>query len=268
MTQESFDPYKPCQEAPIVLPPEATFSQKEPAAKFLRPLPASLMIMGLALLLGFICDQVVAFPPRFYDVTWRIAFLEKVFNEASIPLIGITIILGGIWLGDFLAGAKNKALNLAFGCIGIALGFMFVLGVPLYSMDVRIVQQFKLAQIEQQRKEVKPAPGSEDAAQFDAAVEELNQTMFKNVFRMNADAILAGTALILLGSFGVKQTRDKVGVGFCCPNCMSEEICLSPMDPSEASLAFTTRLHMFLCHECGWRFRRFSLTGKPFTFFF
>jgi hypothetical protein len=268
MTQESFDPYKPWQEAPMIVPPEATFLQKEPNAKFLRPLPTSLMILGLALLFGFFCDQAITFPPRFYDVAWRIAFLEKIFNEASIPLIGITISLGGIWLGDFLAGAKNKVLNLGFGCLGIALGLMFVLTVPLYSMDVRIVQHFKLAEIEKQRKEAQPEPGSEDAVKFDTAVEDLNQALFKNVFRMNADALLAGTALILLGSFGVRQIRDKAGVGFCCPNCMSEEICLSPMDPSESSLAFTTRLHMFLCHECGWRFRRFSLTGKPFTFFF
>jgi hypothetical protein len=268
MTQESFDPYKPWKEAPIVLPAEATFLQKEPNAKFLQPLPTSLLILGLALLLGFLCDQSVAYPPRLYDVAWRISFFEKVSNEASIPLLGITISLGGIWLGDFLTGVKNKALNLAFGCLGIALGIMLILGVPLYSMDARVVQHFKLADIEQQRQRAHPEPGSENAAKFVAAVEDMNQTMFKNVFRMNADAILAGTSLILLGSFGVRQVREKAGVGFCCPNCMSEDICLSPMDPAESSLAFTTRLHMFLCHECGWRFRRFSLTGKPFTFFF
>jgi hypothetical protein len=268
MTPNSFDPYKPWQETPMVLPPEATFSQKEPTAKFLRPLPASLIILGSALLFGFFFDQVVSLPPRFYDVTWRITFLEKVFNEASILLLGIAISLGGVWLGDFLAGAKNKALNLTFGCLGIALGLALILSVPLYTMDARIIQKFKLTNIENQRKEAQPEPGSEDAAKFDKAVEDLNQTMFKTVFRMNADAILAGTSLMLVGIFGVRQLRDKAGVGFCCPNCMSDEICLSPMDPSEKSLAFATRLHMFLCHECGWRFRRFSLTGKPFTFFF
>lgn len=268
MTQESFDPYKPWQEGPVVLPTEAAFSQKEPAAKFLRPLPTSLIILGAVLTCGFFCDQSITFPPHFYDVVWRIAFLEKIFNEASIPLLGVTIMLGGIWLGDFLAGATNKTLNLTVGCLGMALGLMFVLSVPLYSMDVRVVRRFKLAEIENQRKEVRPEPGSEDAAKFDAAVDNLNQSTFKSMFRMDADALLSGTALILMGSFGIRQLREKAGVGFCCPNCMSEDICVSPMDPSEKSLAFATRLHMFLCHECGWRFRRFSLTGKPFTFFF
>jgi hypothetical protein len=268
MTQESFDPYTPWQEAPVVFPGETALAQKEPNAKFLRPLPTSMLVLGLTLLLGFFCDQVISLPPRFYDVAWRIACLEKVFNEASILLLGITISLGGIWLGDFLAGAKNKALNLTFGCLGIAFGLMLLFAVPLYSMDMRILQKFKLTEIENQRKEAQPEPGSEDAAKYDAAIADLNVAIFKNVFRMNANAILVGTSLILLGSFGVRQVRDKAGVGFCCPNCMSEDICLSPMDPSESSLAFATRLHMFLCHECGWRFRRFSLTGKPFTFFF
>lgn len=239
-----------------------------PSLALLRPLPAALGIVGLALVLVFLFDLGALLPPRFQDTLWQIGFLERLFNEASIPLLGILAMLAGAWLGDAIDGEKSRLKTGAIGALALVMGVSILLAIPLYSNNVNRVYKLKHAELLDARKAQAPDPGSDLAIRFDKAEAELSSSLFANAFRFNANAGTMGIALLLLSVFGIRQTRKRADVGFTCPTCKSANVRLSQMNPTEKSLALVTRLHTFRCQDCGWRFRKFSLTGKPFTFFF
>jgi len=242
--------------------------QETPSLPLPRPLPTALIVVGLGLLLAFLADMVALLPPQPQDVVWQVNVLERLFNEASIPMLALLAMLSGLWLSDALNGTKSRVFNAVLGGLALVFGLALLLAIPLYSNNVNRIYTFRKAEILNEKQLRKPEKGSELADQYDRALEELKANTFRNVFRFNANAGVVGVALVLLGVLGIRQTRKRPDVGFTCPTCKSGNVRLSQMNPTEKSLALVTRIHTFRCQDCGWRFRRWSLTGKPFTFLF
>jgi DNA-directed RNA polymerase subunit M/transcription elongation factor TFIIS len=233
-----------------------------------RPLPAALFCVGLALFLGFLADCAALLPLQMANMVWQINSLERLFNEASISMLSFTFMLSGVWLGNAASGTKNKFLGWTCGGLSLAIGAFLLFAVPLYLKNINFVYHLKSDEILNQRKIDKPTPGSDLAERYDESLKELSSTVYKNVFRFGTNGVVMGGALVLLGIFGIRQTRDRPEVGFTCATCGSSKVRLSQMNATEQSLATFTRLHTFRCEDCGWRFRKFSITGKPFSLFF
>jgi hypothetical protein len=253
-TQPKVTPAIPVEESvPFVLP---------------RPLPTALFCTGLALFLGFLADCSSLLPLQVVSMVWQINSLERVFNEASILLLSCTFMVSSVWLSNSVNGTKNKFLGWACGLLSLGLGLSIALAVPLYVKNISFAFRLKSEEIANERKIDNPAPGSDLAEKYDASVKELSTTVYRNSFRFGANGVVMSGALLLLGIFGIRQTRDRPEVGFTCATCSSSKVRLSQMSATEQSLATFTRIHTFRCEDCGWRFRKFSITGKPFPFFF
>jgi hypothetical protein len=233
-----------------------------------RPLPTVLFCAGLALFLGFLADCSSLLPLQAFSIVWQINSLERLFNEASISMLSFTLMLSSVWLGNAVSGTKNKFLGWTCGLLSLVLGTFMVLAVPLYAKNINFAYHLKAEEMANERKIDAPAPGSDLAEKYDASLKELSSTVFKNVFRFGSNGVVMGGALILLGIFGIRQTRDRPEAGFICATCSSNKVRLSQMNATEQSLATFTRIHTFRCEDCGLRFRKFSITGKPFSFFF
>jgi hypothetical protein len=233
-----------------------------------RPLPTALFCVGLALFLGFLADCSALLPLQVASTGWQINSLERIFNEASIAMLSFTLMLSGVWLGNAASGTKNKFLGWTCGGLSLAIGAFLLFAVPLYLKNINFAYHLKSDEILNERKIDKPVPGSDLAERYDANLKELSSTVFKNVFRFGTNGVVMGGALVLLGIFGIRQTRDRPEVGFTCATCSSSKVRLSQMNATEQSLATFTRLHTFRCEDCGLRFRKFSITGKPFPLFF
>ncbi|MBC7881738.1 MAG: hypothetical protein H7Y37_10445 [Anaerolineae bacterium] len=233
-----------------------------------RPLPTALFCVGLALFLGFLSDCSSLLPLNVANIIWQINSLERVFNEASIPMLSFILMLSGVWLNNAVNGTKNKILGWICGLISLVIGVSLLLAVPLYLKNINFAYRIKSEEILNQRKIDKPAPRSELAEKYDASLKELSDTVYRNVLRFGTNGVVMGGALVLLGIFGIRQTRDRADVGFTCVTCGSSKVRLSQMNANEQSLATFTRIHTFRCEDCSRRFRKFSITGKPFPFFF
>jgi hypothetical protein len=233
-----------------------------------RPLPTALFCVGLALFLGFLADCSSLLPLQVTNTVWQINSLERLFNEASISMLSFTLMLSSVWLDDAVSGTKNKFLGWICGGLSLVLGAFLLFAVPLYVKNINFAYRFKSEEILKERKLDNPAPRSDLAEKYDESLKELSSTVFKNVLRFGTNGAVMGGALMLLGIFGIRQTRDRPNVGFTCATCSSSKVRLSQMNATEQSLATFTRIHTFRCEDCGLRFRKFSITGKPFPFFF
>ncbi len=256
------------QDQPLIPASSPAIAPNSGVSLLPRALPTSLLVGGVALFLAFLFDLVPLWPPQFQSITWQIALLERIFNQVSIAMLGVLAILCSIWIGDTITGIKSRLTSGVVGVLSVVMGVCLLLAIPLYSQNINRLFQLKKIEIANQRQLDAPAPGSELAEKYDGALKDLRENLAKSAFRFNANAGVMGFALFVLGAMGVRYTRKRPDVGFSCPTCQSTQVRLSQMDATEKSLALVTRLHTFRCQDCGWRFRRFSLTGKPFPFFF
>ncbi|AGY57656.1 hypothetical protein [Gloeobacter kilaueensis] len=261
MEPESFLPLEEQAPSPAAAPSAAQIIP--------RPLPTALGFAGVGLLLAFLADLLPFVPPQTHNLLWQIAFLEHVFNTASVAMLGILLLLAGIWLGDILNDEKSRLKSSLSGSLALLVGLALVFSVPLYIQNVNRLYQIKKSEILSQRKSNAPLVGGSLADRFDTVLVELDNSIFKNTARYSANALAIGFVTASLGIFAIRYTRNRPEVGYTCPACDSSEVRRSgQLSPTEQSLALFTRIHTFRCNACGWRFRRFSLTGKPFPFFF
>ncbi len=232
-----------------------------------RAFPASILVAGLMLICAYTADLLSQFPPRLYDLQWQIAFAEGAMNSATVPVIGSIFLLLGFWLGDAIRGQKNKGIQRFVYALVLLFGIALFLLVPLYISNVTKIFDAQIAKVEQQRDQIKPEPGSELAVRFNSAIDVAQGQYWRRLLRMSANGVFHGAALFVIALAGIRYARDKADAGFECPSCRSGRIAPAVKTPIEASLSIL-RIHPFTCQECSFRFRRFSLTGRPYRFFF
>ncbi|AGY60656.1 hypothetical protein [Gloeobacter kilaueensis] len=228
-----------------------------------RPVPVALIVVGIALVVGFVADLAELWPPEFANWLWQTDLLERFFNLAITPLLGGLFLLVGLWLADALEGTRSRLRLGTMGGLAVGFGLGLILAFPLYLHTVHRIVELRTAELNRMRVEQRL-----DADQLEAALKRLKQTTFGKQLRYGANAAAMGSAAILLGMFAIRSARRKADVAFNCPRCESTDVRLAKMNRDERSLALFTRLHTFSCRRCGRRFVRFSLTGKPYTFFF
>jgi len=241
----------------------------DPRAEFLRPLPTAGLVTGSAMVCGLLLDLSLQLPGDAANVAWRIGFLEKLFDSASLLVLGMALMSASVWFADLLQGYKHRKLGMSIGVLSTLMSAGVLLSVPLYSMDAQVMFNYQREQLNEERRMAHPLPGSYEADRFELAARNMQRSMFQTAFRRNGLAILSGLVLLILGAQAIRQARRRRDVTFCCPNCLAEDVRTAPwQSDTEKSLAFWTRIHTFVCIYCNERFRRFSLTGRPFPFLF
>jgi len=233
-----------------------------------RVFPTSLVVVGVMLIFAYSSDLLAQFPPRLYDIGWQLNFTESALNSATVPVIGTTFMLLGFWLGDSLRGKKNKGFQLFCYSLIVLLGLALFLLIPLYANNSTRLYKLEVSKIEEQREQIKPQEGSELAVRFESALDTSKQQYYTRVFRMSANGLFHGIALFFLSLAGIRYAREQADSGFECPMCKSGRITPANKSPLEASMSSVLRIHPFSCQDCQYRFNRFSLTGKPYRFFF
>ena len=94
-----------------------------------------LKVAGLLLILGVFVDYIVlAIPPNFLNSAWLSNLISEWVGRGTIPLIGVALILFGIWVeqtGTSRNRLPQKWLSGTLIAAGV-LGLMFLLLAPIY----------------------------------------------------------------------------------------------------------------------------------------
>jgi hypothetical protein len=114
-----------------------------------------LKLTGVVLVLGALVDGLVlAVPPKFLDNGWVADLISGWVDRAMIPLLGLAILLLGVWIGR---GAKSdaeqtslKGLPLAAIFFSGLLGLLFLLITPLYFTNSRAASAADTRKINQE----------------------------------------------------------------------------------------------------------------------
>ncbi|MBP0014011.1 MAG: HpsJ family protein [Roseofilum sp. SBFL] len=98
----------------------------------------SLQLVGLVMIVSFIIDiLIIAIPPNLLSPQWRLNFTSQLIDRGVIPLVGVALLLGGIWIKDSegTSGSKQGMLRSAAVLVSLILGIVYLLVVPLHSID-------------------------------------------------------------------------------------------------------------------------------------
>lgn len=121
--------------------------------KSITPLASrTLVIAGLVLVLTALLDYVILLvPPNFEALEWKIGLAGQMVDRGIVPLVGITFILVGSWIGDQMDGRRSgSALPLASLVVASVLGLIFLLLVPFHVMNAQAAQKQQLTTIQEQ----------------------------------------------------------------------------------------------------------------------
>ena len=142
----------------------------------------SLKLAGLLLILGVLVDYfAVTIPPNFLDSAWLANLISEWVGRGTIPLIGIALILFGVWVGQGGGTEGRKSadrgwLQLSLIVAGV-LGVVFLFSAPIYfrsnqlasAAETRQVneaaaaaEQQLNAQLEAQREQVSAVVSNQD----------------------------------------------------------------------------------------------------------
>lgn len=95
-----------------------------------------LKVAGLLLILGVLVDFVVlAVPPNFLDSRWLVNLISEWVGRGTIPLLGLALILFGVWIGRQAAtNRRNPAQGWLLWSLILSglLGLVFLLIAPVY----------------------------------------------------------------------------------------------------------------------------------------
>lgn len=98
----------------------------------------SLQLVGLVMIVSFIIDiLIIAIPPDLLSPQWRLNFTSQFIDRGVIPLVGVALLLGGIWIKDSegTSGSKQGMLRSTAVLVSLILGVVYLLVVPLHSID-------------------------------------------------------------------------------------------------------------------------------------
>lgn len=97
----------------------------------------ALKAVGSVLLAASFIDYLVLLvPPDFTSAEWRFQFTTQLIDRGVIPLIGISLIMLGLWMGGI--GERNSSRGIikpiTLGFAGV-LGFLMLFMAPLHIID-------------------------------------------------------------------------------------------------------------------------------------
>lgn len=118
----------------------------------------ALKLAGLVLILGVLVDFIVlVVPPNFTDSAWLANLISEWVGRANIPLMGLALIIFGIWVGQGAGigtearGGKSAKGWLVWSLVlsGL-LGVVFLLMAPIYFRSSQLASAAETRQINQQ----------------------------------------------------------------------------------------------------------------------
>lgn len=116
----------------------------------------ALKLAGLVLILGVLVDFIViVIPPNFTDSQWLTNLISEWVGRANIPLMGLALIVFGIWIGQGAgtdaANEKSSSSWLVWSLVLSALlGITFLLLAPVYFRSSQLASAAETRQINQQ----------------------------------------------------------------------------------------------------------------------
>lgn len=116
----------------------------------------ALKVVAVILILSSLLDYIILLIPfKPLDQQWQIAFTNQIVDRGIIPMVGITFLLVGYWIGsatDAPGRAKSAFLDLRFWAFSLAsvLGLVFLLLVPLHISNLGRAVSDRISEIDQQ----------------------------------------------------------------------------------------------------------------------
>jgi uncharacterized protein YlxW (UPF0749 family) len=115
-----------------------------------------LKVTGIILIVGVLLDYVAAaIPPNFLNSVWLATLISGWVDRGSIPMIGIGILLLGIWVGQVAkqnSTGRETAGGLLIGALILSglLGVMFLILAPLHFNSSRLASAAQTRSINQE----------------------------------------------------------------------------------------------------------------------
>lgn len=125
----------------------------------------ALKVVGAVLLTASLLDYVVLFlPPQLKDAQWRFQFTTQLIDRGIVPLIGISLIMLGLWMAAALGepsepGRANRPASadllkpITMAIAGF-LGFLFLMMSPLHIVDAGKASAAATRQVNNQTSQV------------------------------------------------------------------------------------------------------------------
>ncbi|HEY9657579.1 MAG TPA: HpsJ family protein, partial [Allocoleopsis sp.] len=114
-----------------------------------------LKIAGLLVIVGVLVDYIVlALPPNFLDATWLSNLIDEWVGRGTIPLIGLALILFGVWMGQSGVEVGNRNLLKGWVLLSLVLsailGLLFLVVAPLSFRNSQLVSAAQTRKINEQ----------------------------------------------------------------------------------------------------------------------
>jgi hypothetical protein len=177
-------------------------------------------IVGLACLVGFCVDTLVlASPPNFGDLQWRVGIMQQMSDRSIILLMGATFFM----MGTIEMRKLRQRLSLA--CMGA--GILFLIFTVLVIRDGVAIQKQTLGTIDaqanqaqtqiQQLKEKQPQGTNITPEQIEKVMQRLNSQVtatqsaaktqiLKTGVSSVGNLLIVGISLIGVGRYGIRRS--------------------------------------------------------------
>ncbi|MDJ1178408.1 HpsJ family protein [Roseofilum sp. BLCC_M91] len=136
----------------------------------------SLQLVGLVMIVSFIIDiLIIAIPPELLSPQWRLSFTSQFIDRGVIPLVGVALLLGGVWIkeSEGTSSSKQGMLRSAAVLVSLVLGIVYLLVVPLHSIDTVRSRNRALRNLEAQAQQAEEQLQAQlDNPQFRAGLDQ------------------------------------------------------------------------------------------------
>lgn len=114
----------------------------------------ALKTVGAILIISSLIDYItLAIPFQPLDSQWQIAFTSQVVDRGIVPMVGIAFMMVGYWVESSVSRATTSSgfsFKLPVFILSLFMGLVFLILVPLYLNNLRLVSTDVLGQIEQE----------------------------------------------------------------------------------------------------------------------
>ena len=117
----------------------------------------ALKTVGVILVVSSLLDYItLAIPLDILNSQWQINFISQIVDRGIVPMVGIAFLFVGYWIDSNVSSAANQKgfdLRVPVFVLSLALGFVFLLFVPIHLSNLRLVSSDALSQIEARASE-------------------------------------------------------------------------------------------------------------------